>query len=154
MPRGATGVLNIVMNKQMPAAGGMPSQSYSMNGYNGTVRASAGTKQLGGSAFVSGQQGKFSYSVNAMTSYNKPGNTSTELEQIQDNGVSQIMTSNSDVKTPFTMGSLTLGYQLSEMSMLNATAQVNTMSMKSTGTTTTKMGATMSQTSATTAVPT
>ena len=137
---GATGVLNIVMNKQMPAAGGMPSQSYSMNGYNGTVRASAGTKQLGGSAFVSGQQGKFSYSVNAMTSYNKPGNTSTELEQIQDNGVSQIMTSTSDVKTPFTMGSLTLGYQLSEMSMLNATAQVNTMSMKSTGTTTTKMG--------------
>ena len=137
---GATGVLNIVMNKQMPAVGGMPSQSYSMNGYNGTVRASAGTKQLGGSAFVSGQQGKFSYSVNAMTSYNKPGNTSTELEQIQDNGVSQIMTSTSDVKTPFTMGSLTLGYQLSEMSMLNATAQVNTMSMKSTGTTTTKMG--------------
>ena len=137
---GATGVLNIVMNKQMPAAGGMPSQSYSMNGYNGTVRALAGTKQLGGSAFVSGQQGKFSYSVNAMTSYNKPGNTSTELEQIQDNGVSQIMTSTSDVKTPFTMGSLTLGYQLSEMSMLNATAQVNTMSMKSTGTTTTKMG--------------
>lgn len=64
------------------------------------------------------------------------------------------MTSTSDVKTPFTMGSLTLGYQLSEMSMLNATAQVNTMSMKSTGTTTTKMGATMSQTSATTAVPT
>lgn len=60
------------MNKQMPAARGMPSQSYSMNGYNGTVRASAGTKQLGGSAFVSGQQGKFSYSVNAMTSYNKP----------------------------------------------------------------------------------
>ena len=136
---GATGVLNIVMNKQMPAAGGMPSQSYSMNGYNGTVRASAGTKQLGGSAFVSGQQGKLSYSVNAMTSYNKPGDTETELEQTQDNGVSQIMTSGNNVKTPFTMGSLTLGYQIDDMSLINATAQINRMSMKSTGRTTTLM---------------
>ena len=136
---GASGVLNIVMNKQMPVTGG-PAQSYSMNGYNGTVRASAGNRQLGGSAFVSGQQGKLSYSVNAMTSYNKPGNTETELEQIQDNSVSQIMTSSNSVKTPFTMGSLTLGYQLDDMSVINATAQLNTMSMKSTGTTTTKMG--------------
>ena len=136
---GASGVLNIVMNKQTPAAGGMPSQSYSMNGYNGTIRAQAGTKQLGGSAFVSGQQGKLSYSVNAMTSYNKPGNTTTELEQIQDNGVSQILTSDNDVKTPFTMGSLSLGYQIDDMSVLNLTAQINSMTMKSTGTTTTKM---------------
>ena len=136
---GASGILNIVMNKVDSAAGGMPSQSYSMNGYNGTIRASAGTKQLGGSVFVSGQQGKFSYSVNAMTSYNKPGDTKTELEQIQDNGVSQMMTSSNDVKTPFTMGSLSLGYQIDEMSALNLTAQVNSMSMKSNGTTTTMM---------------
>ena len=136
---GASGILNIVMNKVDSAAGGMPSQSYSMNGYNGTIRASAGTKQLGGSVFVSGQQGKLSYSVNAMTSYNKPGDTKTELEQIQDNGVSQMMTSSNDVKTPFTMGSLSLGYQIDEMSALNLTAQINSMSMKSNGTTTTKM---------------
>ena len=136
---GASGILNIVMNKVDSAAGGMPSQSYSMNGYNGTVRASAGTKQLGGSVFVSGQQGKLSYSVNAMTSYNKPGDTKTELEQIQDNGVSQMMTSSNDVKTPFTMGSLSLGYQIDEMSALNLTAQINSMSMKSNGTTTTMM---------------
>ena len=136
---GAAGVLNIVMNKMTPAAGGMPSQSYNMNGYNGTLRAQAGTKQLGASAFVSGQQGKLSYSVNAMTSYNKPGNTTTELEQIQDNGVSQIMTSGNDVKTPFTMGSLTLGYQIDSVSVLNLTAQVNSMNIKSTGTTTTMM---------------
>jgi len=49
------------------------------------------------------------------------------------------MTSSNNVKTPFTMGSLTLGYQLDEMSVINATAQINTMSMKSTGNTTTKM---------------
>ena len=125
---GAAGVLNIIMNKQNPQA------AQSLNGYNGTLRASAGTKQLGASAFVNGQQGKFSYSANVMTSYNKPGNTTTETEQVQDNGASQIMTSENDVKTPFTMGSLNLGYQLSEMSALNLTAQVNTMSMKSEGT--------------------
>ncbi|MBR0165412.1 MAG: TonB-dependent receptor [Prevotella sp.] len=131
---GASGVLNIVMNKQNPQA------AQSLNGYNGTLRASAGNKQLGASAFLNGQQGKLSYSANVMTSYNKPGNTTTEMEQIQSNGISQILTSDNDVKTPFTMGSLTLGYQLDQMSVLNLTAQVNSMTMKSTGTSLTTMG--------------
>ena len=125
---GAAGVLNIVMNKQNPQA------AQSLNGYNGTVRASAGTKQLGGSVFINGQQGKFSYSANVMTSYNKPGSTKTETEQIQANCNSQLMTSDNDLKTPFTMGSLSLGYQIDSMSTLNLTAQVNSMSMKTAGT--------------------
>ena len=124
---GAAGVLNIIMNKQDPNA------AQSMNGFNGTVRASAGTKQLGGSVFINGQQGKLTYSANVMTSYNKPGTTETELEQLQDNGNSQLMNSTSNVKTPFTMGSLTLGYQIDSMSVLNLTAQVNGMSIKSNG---------------------
>ena len=131
---GAAGVLNIIMNKQNPQA------AESLNGFNGTLRASAGNKQLGASAFVNGQQGKLSYSANVMTSYNKPGNTTTDMEQLQDNGMSQLMTSENDVKTPFTMGSLTLGYQIDSMSVLNLTAQVNSMSMKSSGTSTTTMG--------------
>ncbi|MBR0262387.1 MAG: TonB-dependent receptor [Prevotella sp.] len=130
---GAAGILNIVMNKQNPQA------AQSLNGYNGTVRASAGTKQLGGSVFINGQQGKFSYSANVMTSYNKPGNTTTETEQIQTNGNSQLLTSENDLKTPFTMGSLTMGYQIDSMSVLNLTAQVNSMSVKTTGTSTTTM---------------
>ena len=134
---GAAGVLNIVMNK-VDMNGQAATQS--MNGINGTIRASAGNKQLGGSAFVSGQQGKLSFSANVMTSYNKPGNTTTEMEQIQDNGNSQILTSQNDVKTPFTMGSLTLGYQIDPMSSLNLTASVNSMNMKSNGTTLTTMG--------------
>ena len=133
---GAAGVLNIVMNK---ADVNGQTAAQSMNGINGTVRASAGTKQLGGSAFVSGQQGKLSFSANVMTSYNKPGNTTTEMEQIQDNGSSQILTSENDVKTPFTMGTLTLGYQLDPMSSLNLTASINSMNIKSNGTTYTTM---------------
>ena len=134
---GAAGVLNIVMNK---ADVNGQTAAQSMNGINGTVRASAGTKQMGGSAFVSGQQGKLSFSANVMTSYNKPGNTTTEMEQIQDNGSSQILTSENDVKTPFTMGTLTLGYQLDPMSSLNLTASINSMNIKSNGTTYTTMG--------------
>ena len=130
---GAAGVLNIVMNKQNPQA------AQSLNGYNGTLRATAGNKQLGASAFINGQQGKFNYSANVMTSYNKPGNTTTEMEQIQDNGMSQLLTSESSVKTPFTMGSLSLGYQIDPMSSLNLTAQVNNMTMKSSGTSLTTM---------------
>ena len=131
---GSTGILNIVMNRQDMMA------PQSLNGYNGTLRGSVGTKQLGASAFVSGQQGKLSYSANVMTSYNKPGNTTTEMEQLQDNGMKQVMTSENDVKTPFTMGSLSLGYQFDPMSAINATASVNSMSMKSTGTSATLMG--------------
>ena len=131
---GAAGVLNIVMNKQNAQA------AQSLNGYNGTLRATAGNKQLGASAFINGQQGKLSYSANVMTSYNRPGNTNTEMEQIQDNGMSQLLTSESNVKTPFTMGSLSLGYQIDPMSTLNLTAQVNSMTMKSSGTSLTTMG--------------
>ena len=133
---GAAGVLNIVMNKMDPQA------AQSLNGYNGTLRATAGNKQLGASAFLNGQQGKLSYSANVMTSYNRPGNTTTEMEQIQEGeaGTTQLMTSDNNVKTPFTMGSLSLGYQIDPMSSLNLTAQVNSMSMKSNGTSLTTMG--------------
>ena len=130
---GAAGILNIVMNKQ-DAKG-----AQSMNGYNGTVRATAGNRQLGGSVFLSGQQGKLSYSANVMTSYNTPGNTTTETEQIQDGGISQLLTSENNIKTPFTMGSLTLGYQLDSVSALNLTAQVNNMRIKTNGTSSTTL---------------
>ena len=130
---GAAGILNIVMNKQ-DAKG-----AQSMNGYSGTVRATAGNRQLGGSVFLSGQQGKLSYSANVMTSYNTPGNTTTETEQIQDGGISQLLTSENNIKTPFTMGSLTLGYQLDSVSALNLTAQVNNMRIKTNGTSSTTL---------------
>ncbi len=133
---GSAGVLNIVMNRQNPMA------AQSMNGYNGTVRASAGNKSLGGGAFVSGQQGKLSFSANAMVNHSKPGTTRTEVEQMQDGaeGTKQLTTSENDVKVPFVMGSFTLGYQLNPMTAINATATVNSINMKSSGLSTTGMG--------------
>ncbi|MBQ1588911.1 MAG: carboxypeptidase-like regulatory domain-containing protein, partial [Prevotella sp.] len=72
---GVGGVLNIVMNKQNGQA------AQSLDGFNGTIRASVGNKSLGGSVFVSGQQGKFSYSANIMENYSTPGTTKVDIEQ-------------------------------------------------------------------------
>ena len=133
---GAGGVLNIIMNKQNPQA------AQSMNGYNGTVRASGGNKSISGGAFISGQQGKLSYSANVMTTYSKPGTTDTEMEITQNNpnGTSQLMTSSNKVTIPFTMGNLTLGYQIDSVSALNVTASINSLNIKSNGNSTTTMG--------------
>ena len=132
---GAGGVLNIVMNRQDPQA------AQSMNGYNGSIRASAGNKSFGGAAFISGQQGKLSYSANIMTNYSKPGTTDTEIEMIHNgqNGSSQMSYASNGVKIPFTMGNLTLGYKIDSVSALNVTASINSMNIKSSGSTSTTM---------------
>lgn len=62
---GVGGVLNITLNKQGKG-------SADLNGYNGNVNVRAGNRQLMGSAFVSGQQGKFSYSAMVFSNRNAP----------------------------------------------------------------------------------
>ena len=129
---GVGGVLNIVMNGQ----GGQSAQS--INGYNGTIRASAGNKSLGGSVFVSGQQGKLSYSDNIMENYNKPGTTNLYVEQR--NGNADILIhSQTETKLPSTMGNLSIGYELDSMSNINATASFNTLNLKNNGHVTSSM---------------
>jgi hypothetical protein len=76
---GASGVLNIVMNK----VEGMPGGAPDLDGYNGSLTARAGDKTLGASAFVSGQKGKLSYSANVMYNQMKPGTTTMEMMQEQ-----------------------------------------------------------------------
>ncbi len=123
---GVGGVLNIVMNKQNGQA------AQSLDGFNGTIRASVGNKSLGGSVFVSGQQGKFSYSANIMENYSTPGTTKVDIEQR--NGNADILThSESETKLPFTMGNLSLGYELDSMSAINVTASLNNLHLKNNG---------------------
>ena len=129
---GVGGVLNIVMNKQDGQA------AQSMNGYNGTLRASAGNKSLGGSVFVSGQQGKLSYSANVMENYATPGTTKIDVEQRNGNA-DILMHSETETKLPFTMGNLSLGYELDSMSSINATASINSLNLKNNGRVTTGM---------------
>ncbi len=126
---GATGVLNIVLNKE--AFGGGAGQA-SMNGYNGSLRAQAGTTGWGGGAFFSGQQGKLSYSANALYSQMKPGTPKVTQEMEQPSMV-QLTESRTKTRLPFTMGSLSLGYDLDSVSSLGLTAQMTSMQMKNTG---------------------
>lgn len=137
---GGAGVLNIVMNKEMTAM--MGGDAGSLNGYNGTIRVQAGNRQLGGSAFVSGQQGKLSYSTNVMYSKQTPGTTTTTMEREQLGAMSSTMLSetSSKMKTPFTMGNLTLGYDLDAKSSLGLTAGITSFNMNSDGQTTTTFG--------------
>lgn len=129
---GAAGVLNIVMNRTNPAA------KESLNGYNGSVRASVGNRSIGGGAYLSGQQGKFSYSANVNENYSKPGTTKVEMEQ--ENGDGNILTTaETKVKLPFTMGNVSLGYELDSMSSVSATLSLTSMNMRNEGTTTTNM---------------
>lgn len=129
---GAAGVLNIVMNRTNPAA------MESMNGYNGSIRASVGNRSIGGGVYLSGQQGKFSYSANVNENYSKPGTTKVEMEQ--ENGDGKILTlSETKTKLPFTMGNISLGYELDSMSNVSATFSLTRMNMKNEGSTTTDM---------------
>lgn len=133
---GASGVLNIVLNKQ--AAGG----AASMDGYNGTLRAAAGTNGWGGGAFLSGQQGKLSYSANALYQKMSPNTTKVDSEIDQQ---MMMQTGKSETKTriPVTMGSLSLGYDIDSMSTMSLTAELTSMLMKNTGRTETNLQTSM-----------
>ena len=59
---GVGGVLNIVMNNADGKA------KTKLNGYNGSIAATISNKGYRGSTFLSGQQGKLTYSANLMVS--------------------------------------------------------------------------------------
>ncbi len=129
---GVGGVLNIIMNRMDPMA------MQSLDGMTGTVRASVGTKSAGGGVFLSGQKGKLSYSANSFYQQSFPMETGIEGSQTNQTGT--ILT-NSSSKTAlsFIMGNVSLGYDLTPMSSINATFSVNNMRMKNTGHPTTTM---------------
>ena len=135
---GGAGVLNIVMNKEAAAAMG----AGSVDGYNGNIRAQVGNKSWGGSAFISGQKGKLTYSANAMYNHSNPGTTETTMEREQIGAVSSTMTttSSSKPKTPFTMGNLSLSYEVDSMSTIGFTAGITSFNVKNNGYSTTNMG--------------
>ena len=127
---GSAGVLNIVLNKETAAAMGG-----SVDGYNGNIRLQAGNKGWGSSAFASGQQGKLSFSANALYNYSNPGTMTTTMEQ-KPSGVPSsaiITTSATKPKTPFTMGSLNMSYDVSPMSSFGLTAGITSFTMKNNG---------------------
>ena len=122
---GAGGVLNIILDKQVMG-------SDNMNGYNGTLQANVGNTVWGGAAFLSGQQGKLTYSFDILHQQTNPG--TTKVSSLMDQQLySQSSESRTKTKIPFTMGSLALSYELDSMSSVSLSAEVTGMGMKNTG---------------------
>ena len=129
---GVGGVLNIVMNRQTAQA------QQNMDGYTGTVQASAGTRGFSGGLFMSGQKGKLSYSGNLAEHYQMPGKPDVLTEQM--NGETTIATqTRAKTRIPFTMGNVSLGYELSPTDQLNATFGITSFMMRNSATPTTRM---------------
>ena len=128
---GAGGVLNIILDRQVVG-------SDDMNGYNGTLRAEIGNTAWGGALFLSGQQGRLTYSIDYTQGKTSPGTTkvSSTMEQLLCDQTSE---SRTKTRIPFTMGSLALSYELDSMSTVSLSADITKMEMKNTGRTETNL---------------
>lgn len=124
---GAGGVLNIVMNKTNGAA------AASMNGYNGSLSAEVGNRSERVSAFVSGQQGKLTYSGNAMYNYGHTDGTEITMSREDKDGSTMRYYQKGDAKIPFSMANVSLGLDLDTLSNLSATLGFTDFTMKNTG---------------------
>ena len=127
---GTGGVLNIVLNKQ--TLGGAGSSELS-NGYNGNISATAGNQAQSISALISGQQGKFTYSANGMYNYQKMNGTTISFDRTQKDGSLMNYYQKSDMKQPFSMGNISLSYELDSLSNISATAGLTTFGQKLNG---------------------
>ena len=131
---GAGGVLNIVMNK-------MSTQSTaSMNGYNGSLSAEVGNKSERVSGFLSGQQGKLTYSANAMYNYGHTDGTELSMSRRSSDGSTMDYYQKGDSKVPFSMANVSLGLDVDTMSNIAATIGFTNFTLKTTGHPTTTFG--------------
>ena len=124
---GAVGVLNIVLAKQQ--GGGAAAQA--LNGLTGTVRGTVGTKGAGGGVFFSAQQGKLSASGNAMYQYQKMSGLEVTMnrETLSDGSLMHYEQSGTQ-RVPFTMGNVSLGYDVDSLNTISATVGVTAFNAK------------------------
>ena len=134
---GTGGVLNIIMNKQTTANGAATSDA--LNGYNGNVSLGAGNTSQRISAFISGQQGKLTYSANGMYNHSNMDHTDIDMERRQSDGSQMHYQQSSDMKQPFSMGNISLSYELDSLSNISAQAGITTWQQKMNGHPTTQM---------------
>ena len=123
---GVGGVLNIVMNASS-------NSKMNKNGYNGNVSLTAAAIGLRLSSFISGQQGKFSYSANIMNNRGRVKGVETEMERIASDGSRMIYNQTGSTRMPFTMANVSLGYEIDSVSNVNATLGVTQFEMNNDG---------------------
>ena len=134
---GTGGVLNLIMNKQTTANGTATGDA--LNGYNGNVSLGAGNTSQRISAFISGQQGKLTYSANGMYTHSNMDHTDIDMKRRQSDGSQMHYQQSSDMKQPFSMGNISLSYELDSLSNISAQAGITTWQQKMNGHPTTQM---------------
>ncbi|EHO67090.1 hypothetical protein HMPREF9140_01827 [Prevotella micans F0438] len=128
---GTGGVLNIMMNH-------VNGQKTFTNGYNGNINATVGNKGSRGAAFVSGQQGKFTYSVNLMYGRGKSKDTEIFMKRTAPDGSTMDYYQTASGRESFTMGNVSLGFEIDSMSNLGASFGVTRYGLRHNGYPTTK----------------
>lgn len=123
---GVGGVLNIVMNASA-------NSKMNKNGYNGNVSLTAAAIGLRLSSFISGQQGKFSYSANIMNNRGRVKGVETEMERSASDGSRMIYNQTGSTRMPFTMANVSLGYEIDSVSNVSATLGITQFEMNNDG---------------------
>ena len=124
---GVGGVLNIVMNH----ADGQG--KINMNGFNGNISVTASNMGWRSSAFLSGQQGKLTYSANVMFNQGKSNGTETEMTRTASDGSQMKYYQKGNTHMNFTMAEFSLGYELDSMSNIGASLGFTGFTMKNDG---------------------
>ena len=96
--------------------------------YNGNITLHAANRGVGGSAYVGGQQGKLTYSLNAFTNYPivKDFLLTTTREQNTAAGVSrQTQRMDYTLKPPYSMANLTMGYAIDSLRSIDVNVGVS-----------------------------
>lgn len=144
---GAGGVLNLVMDRQSAGAQALD------KAYNVSVGVRAGNKGFGGNIYANAKTGKLTTSLNAIYTKNTPGETTVDTERIStpsattaasaqgEGGNSEIMRNfaSSETKLPFTMGNLSMEYEIDSLTTIGASIALNSFNVKSPATTLTSM---------------
>lgn len=133
---GTGGILNIIM------ADNKDGSKQNLNGYNGTLRGTIGNNNWNASVFVSGQQGRLTYSANTFYNNPFPMETSVDFDRTtfantsaQGQGSAYNMSYHQDGKsrTPFAMANVSLGYETDSMSQIDLTVSANRFQLKNNG---------------------
>lgn len=130
---GTGGILNIIM------ADSKGDDKKSFNGYNGTLRGSVSNNNWNASAFVSGQQGKLTYSANTFYNYPFPMETRVDIYRTttsdgnRQGAYDMHYHQDGKSRTPFAMANISLGYEIDSMNQVDMTVSGNRFTLKNGG---------------------
>ena len=104
-----------------------------MNGFNGNISVTASNMGWRPSAFLSGQQGKLTYSANVMFNQGKSSGTETEMTRTASDGSQMKYYQKGNTHMNFTMAEFSLGYELDSMSNIGSSLGFTGFTMKNDG---------------------